>query len=107
MGLTALATASRAGEPARQMVPAIWAAGEVGRGPREPVELGDDERLRLAAPQPLQGGHAEPVGALLGGRDAAVGQRRHGPSGANRAGPLRRRGSAVNSVGLSVERPVR
>ena len=55
MGLTALATASRAGEPARQMVPAVWAAGEVGRGPREPVELGD----------------------------------------------------AVNSVGLSVERPVR
>jgi hypothetical protein len=36
-----------------------------------------------------------------------VGQRRHGPGGANRAGPLRRRGSAVNSVGLSVERPVR
>jgi hypothetical protein len=39
MGLTALATASRAGEPACQMVPAIWAAGEVGRGPRDPVEL--------------------------------------------------------------------
>jgi hypothetical protein len=60
MGPTALATASRAGEPARQMVPAIWAAGEVGRGPREPVELGDDERLRLAAPSHSRAGMPSP-----------------------------------------------